>query len=62
MAAQRLVVDLSDGPSSTNRHRVPASRRAFKADKKSVTFEVIPGRAVERFVEVCGLSAYLAVT
>jgi anti-anti-sigma factor len=33
---------------------------AFKADKKSVTFEVIPGRAVERFVEVCGLSPYLA--
>jgi anti-anti-sigma factor len=34
---------------------------AFRADKMSVAFEVLPGRAVERFLSVSGLCPYLAV-
>jgi len=35
---------------------------AFKAEKLSVAFEVLPGRAVGRFLSVSGLSPYLSVS
>jgi anti-anti-sigma factor len=58
---ERVVVDLNDVTFIDSTGIGCLLHGAFKADKKSVTFEVIPGRAVERFVEVCGLSPYLAV-
>jgi len=58
---ERVVVDLSDVTFIDSTGIGCLLHGAFRADKLSVAFEVIPGRAVERFVEVCGLAPYVAV-
>jgi anti-sigma B factor antagonist len=58
---ERVVVDLS-GVSFIDSTGIGCLLHgAFRADKMSVAFEVLPGRAVERFLSVSGLCPYLAV-
>ena len=59
---ERLVVDLSDVTFIDSTGIGCLLHGAFKAEKLSVAFEVLPGRAVERFLSVSGLSPYLSVS
>ena len=59
---ERVVVDLSDVTFIDSTGIGCLLHGAFKAEKLSVAFEVLPGRAVERFLSVSGLSPYLSVS
>jgi anti-sigma B factor antagonist len=58
---ERVVVDLSDVTFIDSTGIGCLLHGVFKAEKLNVAYEVLPGRAVERFLEISGLSPYLAV-